>query len=89
MGLQRQNRLSENGDMIEVECQKRAFWFAYTMDKHLSSTLGRPTMIRHEDVDQDLPRIVEDEDLSKTGLVTMSDGVQSSMKATVFSIKYV
>ncbi|KAL5330315.1 hypothetical protein ACEPPN_003842 [Leptodophora sp. 'Broadleaf-Isolate-01'] len=86
MGLQRQNRLSENGDMIEVECQKRAFWFAYTMDKHLSSTLGRPTMIRHEDVDQDLPRIVEDEDLSKTGLVTMSDGVQSSMKATVFSI---
>ncbi|KAH7355355.1 fungal-specific transcription factor domain-containing protein [Rhexocercosporidium sp. MPI-PUGE-AT-0058] len=87
MGLQRQNRLSETGDMIEVECQKRAFWFAYTMDKHLSSSLGRPTMIRHEDIDQDLPRIVEDEDLSKTGLVTMSDGVQSSMKATIFSIK--
>ncbi|KAL2070269.1 hypothetical protein VTL71DRAFT_13295 [Oculimacula yallundae] len=87
MGLQRRNRLSEIDDMIEVECQKRAFWFAYLMDKHLGSSLGRPSLIRAEDADQDLPRIVEDDDLSKDGLVTMSDGVQSSMKATVFSIK--
>ncbi|KAK0120502.1 hypothetical protein ONS96_010710 [Cadophora gregata f. sp. sojae] len=86
-GLHRQDRCSENDDMIEVECQKRAFWFAYTMDKHLSSSLGRPSLIKDEDIDQDLPRIVEDEDLSSTSLMTMSDGVQSSMKATVFSIK--
>ncbi|KAH7411402.1 fungal-specific transcription factor domain-containing protein [Cadophora sp. MPI-SDFR-AT-0126] len=85
-GLQRQDRCSDNDDMIEVECQKRAFWFAYTMDKHLSSSLGRPSLIKNEDIDQDLPRIVEDIDLSSTGLLTMSDGVHSSMKATVFSI---
>ncbi|CZS96320.1 uncharacterized protein RAG0_05697 [Rhynchosporium agropyri] len=87
MGLQRHSRLSVTHDMVEAECQKRAFWFAYTMDKHLSSALGRPIMIRHEDVDQDLPTIVEDKDLSKDCLVTMSDEVQCSMRATVFSIK--
>lgn len=89
MGLQRKCRASETGDMIEVESQKRTFWFAYTFDKHLSSSIGRPSLIRDDDVDQELPCLVDDASLSSTGLMTVHDEIQSPMKATVFSIKYV
>lgn len=39
-------------DLIEMECGKRVFWSAYTIDKYLSSALGRPQMIHDEDCDQ-------------------------------------
>ena len=39
-------------DIDQMECQKRAFWSAYTLDKYLSNALGRPQMFHDEDIDQ-------------------------------------
>ena len=39
-------------DLLEVECRKRVFWTAYTLDKYLSCALGRPQAFNDEDTDQ-------------------------------------
>lgn len=49
---------------LEVECRRRVFWCAYTLDKYLAASLGRPRTFREEDIDQQLPSCVDDSDLS-------------------------
>jgi hypothetical protein len=46
-------------DWINTECRKRAFWAAYTLDKYLSLTLGRPQQFHDEDIDQVISLILE------------------------------
>lgn len=57
LGVQRKERVDgqnfgDEVDDVEVESRKRTFWVVYTLDKYLSFALGRPQMIRDEDVDQ-------------------------------------
>ncbi|KAK9465450.1 fungal-specific transcription factor domain-containing protein [Lipomyces arxii] len=67
LGLhRRQKSITAPADSIEQECRKRAFWCAYGLDKYLSVVLGRPSIFHDEDIDQDLPALVNDEDLSQT-----------------------
>ncbi|OAA67964.1 nonribosomal peptide synthetase-like protein [Niveomyces insectorum RCEF 264] len=48
---------------VDVECRRRTFWCAYSLDNYLSAALGRPRTFHEEDIDQELPSIVDDGDL--------------------------
>lgn len=43
---------NEKKDLIHVECCKRVFWSAYTIDKYMSLCLGRPEYFNDEMIDQ-------------------------------------
>ncbi|KAK7204895.1 fungal-specific transcription factor domain-containing protein [Myxozyma melibiosi] len=67
LGLhRRQKQLASpvNVDYIEQESRKRVFWSAYSLDKYLSAVLGRPSIFHDNDIDQELPSLVNDADLS-------------------------
>ncbi|KAK9473260.1 fungal-specific transcription factor domain-containing protein [Dipodascopsis tothii] len=51
-------------DYIEQETRKRVFWSAYSLDKYLSAVLGRPSIFHDDEIDQELPLLVNDSDLS-------------------------
>ena len=53
-------------DNVESELRRLAFWCAYVLDGYLSVMLGRPRILRDEDVDQPYPRNVDDSDLMST-----------------------
>ncbi|CZT24745.1 uncharacterized protein RCC_10473 [Ramularia collo-cygni] len=50
-------------DRITRECRKRTFWAASTLDTYLCAILGRPPLIHLDDVDQNFPDAIDDEDL--------------------------
>lgn len=54
-------------DYIEEQCKKRTFWVAYTLDKYLGVIFGRPRHYHDDDIDQDFPDAVNDEDMTPTG----------------------
>jgi hypothetical protein len=54
-------------DYIEEQCKKRTFWVAYTLDKYLGVMFGRPRHYHDDDIDQDFPDAVNDEDMTPTG----------------------
>lgn len=54
-------------DYIEEQCRKRTFWVAYTLDKYLGVIFGRPRHYHDDDIDQDFPDAVNDEDMTPTG----------------------
>ncbi|GKZ23896.1 hypothetical protein AbraIFM66951_010428 [Aspergillus brasiliensis] len=55
----------EQEDLVQQECQRRLVWCSYTLDKYLSVILGRPRLWHDEDLDEDLPTRVNDEDLTR------------------------
>ena len=74
LGLHRKSARNRNvatrsptSDYIISECQKRAFWVVYTIDKYLAVVFGRPRFIHDEDVDQEFPSRVNDEDMNAQG----------------------
>ena len=54
-------------DYISLQCRKRTFWMAYTLDKYLCVVLGRPTHYHDNDIDQDLPDCVNDDEMQLHG----------------------
>jgi hypothetical protein len=48
----------------EAECRRRTFWSAYSLDNYLSTALGRPRTFHDDDIDQEYPSCLEDQDLS-------------------------
>ncbi|KAE9371616.1 hypothetical protein N431DRAFT_545824 [Stipitochalara longipes BDJ] len=72
-------------DLILAECQKRVFWMAYEIDRYLSVVLGNPQLIQDEFIDQELPAVVDDHNLTSTSMIIDEHGC--SMKATVCQIK--
>lgn len=87
LGIHKKQGPSENNDLVSIECAKRTLWQAYVVDKYIASSLGRPVFLRDEDIDQELPLMVNDEDLSPTSLMTTNSIVQSVMKAGVYHIR--
>jgi hypothetical protein len=72
MGLHRRQdrkRLSPTHqlDYIGDQCKKRTFWVAYILDKSLSAVFGRPRHYHDDDIDQDFPDTVNDEDMTSHG----------------------
>lgn len=58
---------AQRRDYIEEQCKKRTFWVAYTLDKYLGVIFGRPRHYHDDDIDQDFPDAVNDEDMTSTG----------------------
>lgn len=54
-------------DFIEEQCRKRTFWVAYTLDKYLGAIFGRPRHYHDDDIDQDFPDPINDEDMAASG----------------------
>ncbi|GME28670.1 uncharacterized protein CGMCC3_g12489 [Neofusicoccum parvum] len=75
LGLHRQAGRKRNStiaksapsDYIHTQCRKRTFWVAYTIDRYLSVVLGRPRHHHDDDIDQDFPDLVNDEDMTADG----------------------
>ena len=76
-----------NSGVIEIECRKRVYWSAYTLDRYLSVILGRPRIFRDEDSDQDLPERINDNDLHTNSFKTHSSYHQCVSDGPVFHAK--
>lgn len=68
LGLHRRNTYtrtlnSSSPGEVALECSKRVLWCSFTLDEYLSLILGRPRLLREEDIDQDYPALVNDEQL--------------------------
>lgn len=72
MGLHR--NLIGNFNPIERETRKRVFWTIRKMDTYVSALLGFPKMLSEEDVDQEFPIEVDDEFITKDGILPMPEG---------------
>ncbi|KAJ5312085.1 hypothetical protein N7508_002915 [Penicillium antarcticum] len=70
MALGYHNKRSRLGtdqeDLIQKECQRRILWCSYTLDKYLSVILGRPRLLQDEDLEEDLPSRINDQDLTRS-----------------------
>lgn len=74
IGLNRNRRADPAGGLshIDVECRRRTFWCAYSLDNYLSAALGRPRTFHDEDIDQELPSISEDDDIMHGEIIRRS-----------------
>lgn len=54
---------SSSSAEVAIECSKRVLWCSFTLDQYLSLILGRPRLLREEDIDQDYPTLVNDDQI--------------------------
>ncbi|KAI1746498.1 transcriptional regulatory protein GAL4 [Xylaria castorea] len=88
LGLNRttcSGKTNDESRIIEVECRRRTFWCAYTLDAFLSVALGRPRSFHDDDINADLPACVDDDELTTPG-VTISRTLPSRMFAPLAHI---
>jgi len=71
-------------DYVSQECRKRLIWNCYTLDTYLSVMFGRPRLLHYEDIDQELPQQVNDEDMTPDGLKPVLSRRDCLLKAPVF-----
>ncbi|PVH97859.1 hypothetical protein DM02DRAFT_673779 [Periconia macrospinosa] len=72
LGLHRRGyrrRRSNHRNFIEDQCRKRTFWVAYTLDKYLGVVFGRPRHYHDDDIDQEFPDPINDEDMNANGII--------------------
>ncbi|KAF3930306.1 hypothetical protein ABW19_dt0200690 [Dactylella cylindrospora] len=58
---------ASNTDYINTQYRKRTFWVAYTIDAYLGVVFGRPRHYHDDDIDQDFPDCINDEDMTHQG----------------------
>ncbi|KAI0126109.1 transcriptional regulatory protein GAL4 [Xylariales sp. AK1849] len=92
IGLNRRRPSYGTGDLnsnrIEIECRRRTFWCAYSLDNYLSAALGRPRTFHDDDIDQDLPSSADDIELSGEAPVPgLLNPKQSLMQAPVAHVR--
>ncbi|KAF4637909.1 hypothetical protein G7Y89_g173 [Cudoniella acicularis] len=80
MGLHR--NLAGNFNPIEREVRRRLFWIIRKMDTYVSALLGFPQMLSNDDIDQELPMEVDDEYITKDGILPMPAGKTSLYSAS-------
>ncbi|KAF2160440.1 hypothetical protein M409DRAFT_70408 [Zasmidium cellare ATCC 36951] len=68
-------------DPVEAETRKRVFWIVRKMDVYVGAMLGLPQTLSDDDIDQDFPAEVDDEYITRDGVLPMPDGVVSLMTA--------
>ncbi|KAF3389416.1 hypothetical protein F1880_003604 [Penicillium rolfsii] len=77
-------KLSKNRwSHFELELWKRVFWSVYTLDKYLSIMFGRPRLLHDEDIDQEFPDEMNDEDLQEEDPTRRTGSTDSMMIASV------
>ncbi|KAF7190086.1 hypothetical protein HII31_08417 [Pseudocercospora fuligena] len=64
-------------DPIEAESRKRVFWVVRKMDTYVGAMLGLPQTLSDDDIDQEFPTEVDDEYVTKDGILPMPEGVVS------------
>ncbi|KAI8629912.1 fungal-specific transcription factor domain-containing protein [Xylariaceae sp. FL1651] len=71
LGLHRRTRRKLQGaradDFINTQCRRRTFWTAYIIDKYLGVIFGRPRHYNDDDIDQEMPDSLNDEDMTPSG----------------------
>ncbi|KAL2860539.1 hypothetical protein BJX68DRAFT_252145 [Aspergillus pseudodeflectus] len=89
IGLHRGRRreLTAGGDFVEQECRKRVFWCMYSLDNYLSAALGRPRIFHDDEIDQELPAIANDIQITPSGIAPAMSSAQSIMLAPVYHAK--
>lgn len=81
----KRNGMSKSGvDYISVQCERRTFWVAYMIDKYLSVVFGRPRHYHDEDIDQELPDCVNDEDMTPQGASSAEPKEDCYVDAVIF-----
>ncbi|CAM1506071.1 Fc.00g057120.m01.CDS01 [Cosmosporella sp. VM-42] len=91
LGLHRRSARHRNGanrsptaDYIVSECRKRTFWVVYTIDKYLAVVFGRPRFYHDDDVDQEYPDRVNDEDMTPQGPALSEPRMDCHVDALIF-----
>ncbi|KAF4962254.1 hypothetical protein FSARC_9643 [Fusarium sarcochroum] len=89
LGLHRKSTQYRNGsrqsvDYILSECRKRTFWVLYTIDKYLAVVFGRPRFYHDNDVDQEFPDKVNDEDMTPQGPSPSEPAMDCHIDSLVF-----
>ena len=79
MGLHR--NYTRNFDPLEAETRKRVFWVVRKMDIYVGAILGLPQTLSDEDIDQEFPTEVDDEYVTKDGILPVPEGQVSIMTA--------
>jgi hypothetical protein len=84
MGLHRNltMNLTINFNPIERETRRRVFWIIRKMDTYVAALLGFPRMLSDDDIDQALPLEVDDEYITKDGILPMPPGKLSVFTAS-------
>ncbi|CAK7206415.1 Gypsy retrotransposon integrase-like protein 1 [Sporothrix eucalyptigena] len=66
---------------IELETRRRVFYVIRQMDTYVSALLGFPMSLRDEDIDQPLPTEIDDEYITKDGILQPPPGTPSFYQA--------
>lgn len=74
----------ESNIYIIGECRKRTFWTVYTLDRYFSILLGRPRLLHDEDIDQEIPDKVNDEDMTPIGIKVRTTEEDCVEEAAIF-----
>jgi hypothetical protein len=77
----------ERRDYIEEQCKRRTFWVAYTLDKYLGVIFGRPRHYHDDDIDQDFPDSVNDEEMLISGPQTGGTDDDCHIDSLIFHAK--
>jgi hypothetical protein len=94
LGLHRRSdrkrqRSKSKPDYIQSQCRMRTFWTAYILDKYLGVIFGRPRHFHDDDIDQDFPDRVNDEDMTSQGPIDHEENDSDChIDALVFHAKY-
>ncbi|ETS77766.1 hypothetical protein PFICI_09828 [Pestalotiopsis fici W106-1] len=67
-GRKRDEPARSSPAFINLQCGRRTFWVAYTIDAYLSIVLGRPRYFHDDDMSQTLPDALNDEDMGSSSL---------------------
>ncbi|KAL6237046.1 hypothetical protein BDW75DRAFT_249516 [Aspergillus navahoensis] len=87
IGLHRGRRRDIKDNFVEHECSKRVFWCMYSLDNYLSAALGRPRIFHDDEIDQELPAIANDSQITPSSVAPNSSNAQSIMLAPVYHAK--
>lgn len=72
MGLHRS--VPNTFDPIEVELRKRIWWIVRKLDTYVGALLGLPQMLDNDDIDQEMPKEIDDDYITKEGILPMPPG---------------
>ncbi|KAF6237283.1 hypothetical protein HO173_004752 [Letharia columbiana] len=72
MGLHRS--VSNTFNPIETELRKRIWWIVRKLDTYVGALLGLPQMLSNDDIDQGMPEEIDDEYITKEGILPMPPG---------------
>jgi len=90
LGMHRRDWKRSTGpqpDYIHSQCRKRLFWSVYILDRVLGVVMGRPRHFHDDDIDQELPDSVNDNEMTPAGRLNSEGSEDCHMDGFVCNIK--